>query len=158
MTAHILEQVIEGYQAALRQDADAVEDAPKAVQLAMKKSIGRSWKNLAEERLEDQKPTIPLGSKFWALSQSERDEIAELFAMPKLRQLATSLRSRDDDAKVELVDAAYWMKGCSSLGLLRYAVLLGIGSRKKYEIALMDIKEAVAGRGAPLSASEDAAG
>jgi uncharacterized protein (DUF2252 family) len=36
------------------------------------------------------------------------------------------------------------MKGCSSLGLLRYAVLLGIGSGKKYDIALMDIKEAVA--------------
>ena len=44
---------------------------------------------------------------------------------------------------MELVDAAYWMKGCSSLGLLRYAVLLGIGSGKNYEFALMDIKEAV---------------
>jgi uncharacterized protein (DUF2252 family) len=36
------------------------------------------------------------------------------------------------------------MKGCSSLGLLRYAVLLGIGSGKKHDLALMDIKEAVA--------------
>jgi uncharacterized protein (DUF2252 family) len=25
-----------------------------------------------------------------------------------------------------LVDAAYWMKGCSSLGLLRYAVIVGL--------------------------------
>src|ERR1700744_2323605 len=31
-TAHILEQVIEGYRAALRQDADTIEDAPDAVQ------------------------------------------------------------------------------------------------------------------------------
>jgi uncharacterized protein (DUF2252 family) len=144
VTAHILEQVIEGYQAALRQDADTVEAAPKAVQLALKKSINRSWKHLAEERLEDRKPTIPLGAKFWALSPSERDGIAELFATPKLRQLATSLRSRDDDSRIEVVDAAYWMKGCSSLGLLRYAVLLGIGSGKKHDLALMDIKEAVA--------------
>jgi uncharacterized protein (DUF2252 family) len=42
-----------------------------------------------------------------------------------------------------VLDAAYWMKGCSSLGLLRYAVLLGIWTGKKRDLALMDIKEAV---------------
>ena len=41
-----------------------------------------------------------------------------------VRRLVTSLQSRDDDAPVEVVDAAYWMKGCSSLGRLRYAVML----------------------------------
>ena len=35
------------------------------------------------------------------------------------------------------------MKGCSSLGLLRYAVLLKVGSGKSSELALMDLKEAV---------------
>ena len=35
------------------------------------------------------------------------------------------------------------MKGCSSLGLLRFAVLLTVGSGKKRDLALMDIKEAV---------------
>jgi uncharacterized protein (DUF2252 family) len=53
------------------------------------------------------------------------------------------LRSRDDDAPVEVTDAAYWMKGCSSLGLLRFAVLLTVGSGKKRDLALMDVKEAV---------------
>jgi uncharacterized protein (DUF2252 family) len=110
----------------------------------VKQSFERSWKNLAKERLRDQKPTIPLGAKFWALSRSERDAIAELFATPALRHLATSLRSREDDSPVEVLDAAYWMKGCSSLGLLRFAVLLGIGKGKKQDIALMDVKEAVA--------------
>jgi uncharacterized protein (DUF2252 family) len=43
-----------------------------------------------------------------------------------------------------VLDAAYWMKGCSSLGLLRFAVLLGIGSGKKRDQALMDVKEATA--------------
>src|ERR1700675_4884085 len=71
-TARILEQVIEGYQAALQQDADAIEDAPKSIQLVMKKSLARSGKKLAKERIENQKPTIPLGSKFWALSRSEK--------------------------------------------------------------------------------------
>jgi len=143
-TAHILEQVIEGYQAALEQDADSIGDAPKSIQVVMKKSMARSWKHLANERLENQKPTIPQGSKFWALSKSERAAIAELFQTPSLRHLATSMRSRDDDAPVEVLDAAYWMKGCSSLGLLRFAVLLGIGSGKKRDQALMDVKEAVA--------------
>jgi uncharacterized protein (DUF2252 family) len=53
------------------------------------------------------------------------------------------LRSRDDDAPIEVLDAAYWIKGCSSLGLLRFAVLLGVGTGKKRDLALMDVKEAV---------------
>jgi uncharacterized protein (DUF2252 family) len=142
-TARILEQVIEGYQAALRKDADTIDDAPKTIQFVMKKSVARSWKHLANERLENQKPTIPLGAKFWRLSRSEKADITELFQSPALRHLATSLRSRDDDAAVEVLDSAYWMKGCSSLGLLRFAVLLGIGIGKEREMALMDIKEAV---------------
>jgi uncharacterized protein (DUF2252 family) len=142
-TARILEQVIEGYRAALRQDADTIDDAPDAVQRAMKESVARSWKALAEERLENEKPTIPLGAKFWPLVRAERQAITELFATPKLHHLSTSLRSRDDDAPVEVLDAAYWMKGCSSLGLLRLAVLLRIGKGKKRDLALMDVKEAV---------------
>jgi uncharacterized protein (DUF2252 family) len=142
-TARILEQVIEGYQGALQQDADAIEDAPKSIQLVMKKSLARSWKKLADERLEDQNPTIPRGTKFWSLSKSERSAIDEMFQTPALRHLATSLKSREDDAPIEVEDAAYWMKGCSSLGLLRFAVLLGIGERKKRTLALMDVKEAV---------------
>ena len=142
-TARILEQVTEGYQAALRQDADTIDDAPNSIRLVMKQSITRSWKALANERLEDQKPTSPLGPKFWSPSRSEREAINELFATPSLHHLSTSLRSRDDDAAVEVLDAAYWMKGCSSLGLLRFAVLLGVGKGKKRDLALMDIKEAI---------------
>src|SRR3984885_2552758 len=142
-TAKILEQAIEGYRAALRQNADTIDDAPDTVQIVMKQSIARSWKNLAKERLENQKPTIPLGSRFWPLSRQERKTIEQLIETPSLHHLATSLRSREDDAAAEVIDAAYWMKGCSSLGLLRFAVLLGIGKGKYRELALMDVKEAV---------------
>ena len=96
------------------------------------------------ERIEDTKPTIPLGKRFWPLSAAEREEIEGLFDDPTVGRLATMLRSRADDAKVELIDSAYWMKGCSSLGLLRYAVLLGVtdgeGDR---DLCLMDVKEAI---------------
>src|SRR5262249_45794429 len=40
------------------------------------------------------------------------------------RALITALKGRHDDDKIEVLDAAYWMKGCSSLGRLRYAVLV----------------------------------
>ena len=43
-TARILEQVIEGYRAALRQDADTIDDAPDSIQIAMGQSVARSWK------------------------------------------------------------------------------------------------------------------
>ena len=41
-----------------------------------------------------------------------------------------------------MLDAAFWVKGCSSLGNLRYAVLLSIGGKNR-ELCLMDIKQAV---------------
>jgi uncharacterized protein (DUF2252 family) len=143
-TAHILEQVIEGYQAALRRDLEQIEDPPASVTASLKKSVARSWKHLARERLKNLKPSIPLGSKFWPLSNSETSDVKALFKTAALRHLAVSLRSRDDDAEVDVLDAAYWMKGCSSLGKVRMAVLCGVGSGKKMDLALMDVKEAIA--------------
>jgi uncharacterized protein (DUF2252 family) len=142
-TAHILEQIIEGYQAALRRDIDQIEDPPESVTAAMKQSLGRSWKHLARERLKNVKPSIPLGSKFWPLAQAEQSHVEKLFKTAALRELAVALRSRDDDADIQVLDAAYWMKGCSSLGKIRMAVLVGIGNGKKMELALMDVKEAI---------------
>lgn len=101
----------------------------------------RKWRHLAREKIRDTKPQIPLGSRFWPLLKSERKRIDTLFGDEKVRRLVTSLRSRDDDASVEVIDAAYWVKGCSSLGRLRYAVLLGIGG-KGGELCLVDVKEA----------------
>jgi Uncharacterized protein conserved in bacteria (DUF2252) len=90
-------------------------------------------------------PLIPLGERFWPLRTDEQREIKKLFQREEVQCLATSLRSRDDKDPIEVLDAAYWMKGCSSLGLLRYAVLVGIGDPpyKGESLYLMDIKEAV---------------
>ena len=48
-----------------------------------------------------------------------------------VRQLVISLKSRKAEDPVELLDAAYWIKGCSSLGRLRYAALLRVGTGKR---------------------------
>ena len=44
---------------------------------------------------------------------------------------------------MELLDAAYWVKGCSSLGRLRYAVLLDVDDHvsEGEDLCLIDIKE-----------------
>jgi uncharacterized protein (DUF2252 family) len=64
-----------------------------------------------------------------------------------MRELATLVSQRKDEAPIEIVDAAYWKKGCSSLGRLRYAVLLRVGSKSDdREHCLMDLKEAVMAR------------
>lgn len=146
-TAQMIEQMVEGYELAVGPDIDADADAerPRAVRVVMKQAINRSWKHLAEERLEDRKPTIPLGKRFWPLEKDEKRAIEELFKGDEVRRLVTSLKSRDDKADIEVVDAAYWMKGCSSLGRLRYAVLIAVdgGIGKGGDFCLMDVKEAV---------------
>jgi len=146
-TAHMLEHMMLGYQGALKgpRAQNSIEsDKPQSIKLVMRKAMSRTWKHLAQERLENLKPNIPLGERFWPLAKAESKAIAELFERDDVRQLVTSLKSRPDDAEVKVLDAAYWMKGCSSLGRLRFAVLVGIktGKSKDDEFCLVDIKEA----------------
>ena len=144
-TARMLEQMMEGYAAALAgTDARSKPAAPRQIKLVMKDALSRKWKHLARERIENTRPTIPLGKRFWALSTAETKAIGDLFGSEPVRRLITSVRSRDENAPVEVVDAAYWIKGCSSLGDLRYAVLAGIGPPQDESLCLIDIKEAVA--------------
>ena len=141
-TARMMEQLIEGYEQSFGAAADVDEEWPEVVQVAMKAASKRKWKDLARERIEDTTPAIPLGRTFWPLSDEEREAVVALFATDAGRRLVTALKSRADDAEIEVVDAAYWVKGCSSLGLLRSAVLVSVGG-KKGELCLVDVKDAV---------------
>ena len=148
-TALMVERMVHGYETAFSSEAqgettDSEESMPKTVRLVMRQAAGRSWKHLADERIEGDGPAIPLGKRFWPLTKDERQAVDALFAEADVSRLATLLRSRDDDAPVRVLDAAYWRKGCSSLGLLRVAVLVAIGSGKAERHCLMDVKEAVA--------------
>jgi uncharacterized protein (DUF2252 family) len=147
-TAHMLERMIDGYQSAFRPQAhgkttDAHNEMPKIVASVMREAAGRSWKHLADERIQGVETTIPLGKRFWPLTRKERSAVEELFAQERLSQLITSLRSRNDGARVRVMDAAYWKKGCSSLGKLRLAVLVSIDKGKAARHCLMDVKEAI---------------
>ena len=143
-TARMLEEMVDGYSLALRrpedhEGGDVLE--PAVVRSVRRRALGRRWRHLAQERLEDVRPSIPLGSRFWALSDEEREALREVFTAPQVRELVLALNARNE-GDVEMVDAAYWMKGCSSLGKLRYAALLELGGGKRTKLALVDLKEA----------------
>jgi uncharacterized protein (DUF2252 family) len=145
-TARIIEELVAGYQAALSTNFETGTDKshrPKSIQALVAQATRRRWRHLAEERLDTVKPTIPLGKRFWALTHEERKALSQMFASDSIKPTLTSLSGRAKDEPIELFDAAYWMKGCSSLGRLRYAALLGIGTGKNSSICLVDVKEGV---------------
>jgi uncharacterized protein (DUF2252 family) len=142
-TALMVEQVIQGYRQALLGRSKRVRNGDvTSVRLVMRQAKERKWRHLAEERIEDVKPEIPLGKRFWTISAKERREIDRVCDQEDVRRLVTSLKGRADKAKISVLDAAYWMKGCSSLGRLRFAVLTGIGKKNAEGFSLLDIKEA----------------
>ena len=154
-TALMIEEMIEGYLARLEgHSAKVTAEEIEPIRDVMREAGSRRWRHLAEERIEDVTPTIPLGRKYWALTAEERAEIKAFFAEGKLSKLVQGIRGKSDegrgDTSVELLDAAYWMKGCSSLGRLRYALLIGVGKKKQRAYHLLDVKEAT-GAAAPRS-------
>jgi uncharacterized protein (DUF2252 family) len=147
-TALVLEEMAAGYVGAMvpRGKRKPSGNPPRAVSAILDRAFRRRWHHLAEERIEDVTPKIPFGKSFWPISPAERREIYRIFGDSEVRRLITSLKGRKDDDKIEVLDAAYWVKGCSSLGRLRFSVLIGIGKKKKRKengFCLIDIKEAV---------------
>ncbi|MBB6143682.1 uncharacterized protein (DUF2252 family) [Silvibacterium bohemicum] len=141
----MMEQMIEGYESALaapRTEVKANGDDLTPIQVVLEQSRRRRWHHLAEERIEDVKPQIPLGKRFWTLDKKERDGIEKLFQEEAVTAKILEFKGREKGTTIAVVDSAYWMKGCSSLGRLRYAVLLGIGKKNDRSYCLIDLKEA----------------
>nr|WP_091737690.1 DUF2252 family protein [Phenylobacterium immobile] len=146
VTARILERLTAGYEAAILGDFDRQAEhdlRPKSIGALLDQSVRRRWRHLAAERLATVEPVVPLGKNFWPLTDAERSALSEMIQEPELRALLAGLSARDRDDPIALVDAAYWLKGCSSLGRLRYAAMLRIGEGKRATYSLVDVKEAV---------------
>ena len=67
-TAKMLEQLVEGYEQAFGDNADEASDEfqhqrPECIKIAISRSLKRSWKELAKDRIEDIRP-ISLGNHF----------------------------------------------------------------------------------------------
>ena len=147
-TARVIESIARGYEFVLEARASqreyVLEKPPAQVLSVLREARSRSRKQLFADRLGKDAGKIPMGKRFWPLTSEERTAIDGLVATPDVRKLITSLASRDDDAPVQVVDAAYWVKGCSSLGVWRGAVLVHVGDPDTKTLALVDIKQALA--------------
>ncbi len=154
-TAKIVENMIAGYEAGLDAlDGEQITKEPATVTTVRRQALGREWRHLATERLGDIKPAIPLGKKFWELNDEEKWSLGVLLDTPAVKRLILTLSKRTDRARVELLDAAYWMKGCSSLGKLRFAALVHLSGERKDKLSLIDIKEAVASAAPSVARAE----
>ena len=147
VTAQMIEALYAGYMFALEHKGRQIEkiERPAVVHSVIKKAVKRTWENLAEERLEGLEPKITLGKRFWPLLKKEQAEIQSIFNRDDLQDLVTMIGKRDESAELKIIDSAYWVKGCSSLGLLRYIVLMDSANRPVRNgkgLCLMDIKEA----------------
>ncbi len=141
-SALMIEEMIGGYVARLNGHSANVTPAEiEPIRRTMREADSRRWRHLAKERLEDVTPTIPLGKKYWQLTRSEHAELKRFFREEGLSTLIQGIRGKADE-QYKLADAAYWMKGCSSLGRLRYAALIAVETKKGNEYHLLDIKEA----------------
>lgn len=146
VSARMIEGMADAYENAFHpQDGSSSEDEPAVISTVRRRALGRRWKHLARERIEGGRPAIPLGKTYWPITDDERHGIERLVTSAAVRQLVLTSYGSGDDYELEIHDAAYWRKGCSSLGLLRYAVLVGITPRNGREaFGLVDIKEAIA--------------
>ncbi len=144
VTARMVEEVARGYSEGLAGDTSEPLQEPESVRVVRKRALRRTWKHLARERIEDITPTIPLGKTFWSLSRDETHAIRGLLDEEAAHALITALKGRDEQDPITVLDAAWWLKGCSSLGRMRYAVLVGVGEdHSEGGLCLLDIKEAV---------------
>ena len=142
VTEKMIEQMIDGYQEALSGRPD-LKHRPSSIRLAMKEAVAGSWKKLAKRSIKETRPDIPRGKSFWDLSRREESALKTLVATEEVSHLATLLKSREADSEVAFVDAAYWRKGCSSLGLFRSAALLEVDGDDDHSFCLLDIKQAI---------------
>jgi uncharacterized protein (DUF2252 family) len=142
----MLETLMVGYRSALESRSsgkDGPSRPPAVIRGLLVHSLRRRWPELAQERLKASGEQIPLGKRFWPLDASEREGIAALLKTLSSEALLSDKARRGSGASIELVNGAYWMKGCSSLGRVRYAALIRSGAGKDAKSRLVDIKEAV---------------
>jgi uncharacterized protein (DUF2252 family) len=149
ITSRMAQALVDGYEQAFddaRSDETRSTQRPEVVKVAMKEALHRSWRQLDRQTIDDATPRIPLGKRFWPLSAKERHAIRALFESESGVRIRAALNPEvTASVAMEVLDAAYWVKGCSSLGRRRYAVLLDIDGACSAggPPCLVDIKEAV---------------
>ena len=150
ITSRIAGALLDGYEQAFDDslsDETSRTQRPNVVRIAMEEALHRSRHQLARQNIDHVRPHIPLGKRFWPLSRDEKEAIHALFESGASTLIRSALCNKvSGEPTIRILDAAYWVKGCSSLGRRRYAVLLDIDGACSAggPPCLIDIKQAVA--------------
>lgn len=139
------------------------DTAPVRVRRMFEAAGSRSQKHLLARRTEKRKThRFPLGPKYWPLTKTEKNAIAEIVVSAPIRALVTTLAGRHPDSTVRVVDSVFRVAGLSSLGAWRAAALVCVttpsgaqGAATSHEtFRILDIKEALPLRAPRLSKSD----
>jgi uncharacterized protein (DUF2252 family) len=101
----MMEQMIDGYEQALAAPKAAMKanrDDLGPIRAVLEQSRRRRWHHLAEERIEDVKPEIPLGRRFWALEEKERASIEGLFQEEEVVKKITEFKGPSQKLRFRL--------------------------------------------------------
>ena len=142
VTARLVEELMSGYlEAFAHPGSKSTDTSSAAVQFVVREALRRKWRHLSVGK----KPQFPLGQRFLPLTPDERASVESFLSKERIRQLVTRIECRDDDATIRVLDSAFWVKGCSSLGLWRCAALVEVvgHGKRKGGYSLLDLKEAV---------------
>lgn len=145
VTARMMDAMADGYADGIADPEGAERDIAESeiVATTKRRALGRRWRHLSRERLKGKAGRLPRGSRFFDLDPDEHAAFDALSRDPEVRRLVLALGGAASDAEILLLDAAYWIKGCSSLGRLRYAGLVEVLGGDRPHLALLDVKEAV---------------
>jgi uncharacterized protein (DUF2252 family) len=142
VTARLVEELMSGYlEAFAHPGSKATDTSSAAVQFVVREALRRKWRHLSVGK----KPKFPLGQRFLPLAADEQASVESFLSKERIRQLVTRIECRDDDATIRVLDSAFWVKGCSSLGLWRCAALVEVvgHGKRRGGYSLLDLKEAV---------------
>ncbi len=93
VTARMMEEMVDGYQRAFinpdDEGVDTSREEPDVVRIVRHRALGRRWRHLANERLEDVEPAIPLGKRFWPLSEDERAALDDVITQPQVSSMSS---------------------------------------------------------------------
>ena len=144
-TARMIETLAKGYLRGLVSRVPVDTAAAPSIHIVFKQALRRRWRDLAKERIDERTYSIPRGRTFLTLDDRSYKQLNLLTESPQVHALVSALTHRNVDDPITIEDAAYWVKGCSSLGLKRFAVLMSVGKRKfdKQGACLLDFKQAV---------------
>jgi len=94
-TARMMEALFDGYERAFdprRSEEIRKAQRPSAVRVAMKEALHRSWRQLARQNIAGTAPRIPVGKRFWPLTNRETAQIRVMFEADDGAALASVMR------------------------------------------------------------------